>query len=202
MRHAMNSLVIAAGFIVTAQAFAQKLTFDEAIRRASERGSERERAQLAVAVTHERYLETQSKFRLELRPRLGLLSFSNPAMLASSIGLGMVMGRSQPSEWVRQNARLDALTAEVAVERAVMNARLEVTRRYFDVFEREETQKHLMEASQQHQETRRRLEQRSKSNGATAIDGAAWELRVIAMETQLDEANEALLRRGRRWQPW
>jgi hypothetical protein len=70
MRHAMNSLVIAAGFIVTAQAFAQKLHFDEAIRRASERGSARERAQLAVAVAHESYLETQSKFRLEFRPRI------------------------------------------------------------------------------------------------------------------------------------
>jgi outer membrane protein TolC len=104
----------------------------------------------------------------------------------------MVMGRNQPSEWVRQNARLDSLTAEVAVERAVMNARLEGTRRYFDVLQREEAQKHLKAAARQYEETRRRLKQRSKSNGATVIDGATWELRLIATESEVDGADEAL----------
>src|SRR5215210_6314962 len=115
MRLGMTCLMYIPALMV-AQAFGQQLSLEEAVRRASERGSERERIQLAVAVAHQRYLEAQSKFRWEFRPRLGLLSFSNPLLLASSLGGGLTIGRNQAPESVRQNARLDSLAAEVAVE--------------------------------------------------------------------------------------
>ena len=187
----MSSLIIVAG-VMTVQAFAQQISFEEAVRRASDQGSERERAQLAVAVALERYLESQSKFRWEWRPRLGLLSFSNPVMLASSLGLGLSIGRNQPPESVRQNARLDSLAAEVGVERAAMKSRLEVSRLYFEVLQREEALEHLAQASKAHQDGRRTLDERTKSAHLTAVNRSAWDLRTIGLEADIDEAEDAL----------
>jgi outer membrane protein TolC len=191
MKNMVASLIIGAG-IVAAQAFAQKLTFDEAVRRAVHRSTGPARARLAVAIANDRYLEAQSKFRWEFRPRIGLLAFSNPALLASSIGMGMAFGRTQPPAWVRQAARLDALAAEVTLERTEMTAQFEVSRHYLQVLLRQQAREELMDAVRQHRISQRTLQERSRAARATALDEAVWETRMIAIEAQLEDAESSL----------
>src|SRR5687768_8340564 len=145
MMRLLSSMIVVAG-VIAAQASAQSLTFEQVIHRALDRSTERERARLATALATEHYLEAQSKFRWEFRPRVGLLTFSSPALLASNIGLGMLLGRTQPPAWARQSARLDSLAAEVAVERAAVTTRMEVSRQYFQVLLRQQAHSELLEA--------------------------------------------------------
>ena len=48
---------------------------------------------LQLARSQAQYLETQNKTRVELRPSLGLLSFSNPLLLAANLGSGLMIGK-------------------------------------------------------------------------------------------------------------
>jgi len=191
MKYLLNLLVLATGFMA-AQASGQKLTLDEAVRMALNRSSEREQARLVAVIANERYLESQSKFRLELRPRIGLLAFSNPALLASNIGLGMLFGRTPPPAWARQSARLDSLAAEVALERAMVTARLEATRQYFQVLLRQQARDELVQAVRRYQSSQQALEERTRSARVTALDRAVWETRLITIETQLEDAESSL----------
>jgi hypothetical protein len=191
MKHVLKIFISIAGF-AAAHASAQQLTLDEAVRRALDRSSERERAHLAAVVANERYLESQSKFRWEFRPRLGLLAFSNPAVLASNIGLGMLLGRAQPPAWARQSARLDSLAAEVALQRAVVTARLEATRQYFQVLMRQQARDELIRAVQHYRSSQAVRDERTRSTRVTALERVVWETRLVALETQVEEAETSV----------
>lgn len=109
----------------------QSITIDEVVRRAEEHAGRDHALKVAVAASQEQLVEAQSKFRLDLRPRLALFAFSNPALLATSLGTGLLLGRNTPPPWVRQHARLDRIAAEIAAQRALAVARREAQRAFF-----------------------------------------------------------------------
>ena len=168
-------------------ASAQTLTLDQVVSRAVNRAKERETARVSAAVANERYLESQSKFHFELRPRVGLLAFSHPALLASSLGSGMLLGQNPPSPWARQNARLDRIASEIGAERAIMLAEREALRQYFGLMRQQKATDEIRELLEQRRARLRSVDEKAKVASATAIDSAVLEIGLITLETQLED---------------
>src|SRR5437870_1648305 len=131
---------------LAAPAFAgNPLTFSEVLRRAVTR-VQWESARTSLAQANLKYLETQSKMKWELKPQLGLFSFSNPALLATSLGLSLLGNRGQiPSQWSWQTARFDALEAEVAEHQATVEAQGQAGRLFFDALAKQEIRDRLIQ---------------------------------------------------------
>src|SRR6266567_2036291 len=149
-------------------ASAQTLTLDQVVSRAVNRAKERETARVSAAVANERYLESQSKFHFELRPRVGLL--------ACSLGSGMLLGQNPPSPWARQNARLDRIAAEIGAERAIMLAEREALRQYFGLMRQQKATDEIRELLEQRRARLRSVDEKAKVASATAIDSAVLEI--------------------------
>jgi outer membrane protein TolC len=167
---------------------AQTLTLDDVVSRAVNRANERQAARVSAAVANERYLESQSKFHFELRPRIGLLAFSHPALLATSLGSGILLGQNPPSPWARQNARLDAIAAEIGAERAIMLAEREALRQYFGLMRQQKATDEIRELAEQRRARLRSVDEKVRFASATAIDSAVLELGLITLDTQLEDA--------------
>ncbi len=167
---------------------AQALTLDQVVHRAVDRVKQRETERVSAARAGERYLESQSKFHFELRPRAGLLAFSHPALLASSLGFGMLLGPNAPSPWARQNARLDTIAAEIDSERAVTLAEREALRQYFGLWQKQKATDAIRELLEQRRVRLRSVNEKAKATEATALDAAVLETGLITLETQLEDA--------------
>ena len=187
MRFLLQALLLIAvlgGPVVSAQ----QLTLDQVVSRAVNRANEREAARVSEAVASERYLENQSKFHLELRPRAGLLTFSHPALLASSLGLGALLGGNRPSPWALQNVRLNTIAAEIGAKRATMVAEREALDRYFGLLQKQKATDSIRDLLEQQRGRFRSADQKAKAANATAVDLAVLESGVITLETQLEDA--------------
>jgi outer membrane protein TolC len=167
---------------------AQPLTLEQVVSRAVNRANERETARVSAAIANERYLENQSKFHFELRPRIGVMAFSHPALLASSLGFGMLLGQNHPSPWARQNARLDTIAAKIGAARATMLAEREGLRRYFVLLQKQRATDETRDLLEQRRARLRSVDEKAKAASATAIDLAFLENGVITLETQLEDA--------------
>jgi outer membrane protein TolC len=181
----ISLLIVALGGPI---ASAQTLTLDDVVSRAVNRANERETARVSAAVAGERYLESQSKFHLELRPRIGLLAFSHPALLATSLGSSILLGHDPPSPWARQNARLDAIAAEIGAERAIMLTEREALRQYFGLMRQQKATEEIRDLLEQRRARLRHVDEKARFASATVIDSAVLELGVITLETQLEDA--------------
>ena len=157
---------------------AQPLTLDQVVSRAVNRANERETARVSGAIASGRYLDSQSKSNLE-RPRAGLL--------ASGLGLGALLGGNHPSPWAMQNARLDTIAAEIAVERATMVAERDALERYFGLLQKQKATDAIGDLLEQQRARFRSADEKTKGAKATAIDLAVLETGVITLETQLED---------------
>jgi outer membrane protein TolC len=167
---------------------AQPLTLDQVVSRAVKRANDRETARVSAAIASEQYLESQSKFHLELRPRAGLMAFSNPALLASSLGVGILLGSNRASSWALQNARLDAIAAEIGAQRATMAAEREALGQYFALLQKQKATDAIRDLVEQRRARLKSVAEKAKAAEATAIDAAVLETGVITLETQLEDA--------------
>ena len=187
MTFLLHSLLLIAALGVPVVS-AQPLTLDQVVSRAVKRANERETARVSAAIASEQYLESQSKFHFELRPRAGLMAFSNPALLASSLGVGMLLGSNRASSWALQNARLDAIAAEIGAQRATMAAEREALGQYFALLQKQKAADAIGDLLEQRRTRLKSVAEKAKAAEATAIDAAVLETGVITLETQLEDA--------------
>jgi outer membrane protein TolC len=187
MTFLLHALVLIAALGVPVVS-AQPLTLDQVVSRAVKRANERETARVSAAIASEQYLESQSKFHFELRPRAGLMAFSNPALLASSLGVGMLLGSNRTSSWALQNARLDAVGAEIGAQRATMAAEREALGQYFALLQKQNATDAIRDLLDERRTRLKSVAEKAKAAEATAIDAAVLETGVITLETQLEEA--------------
>lgn len=114
------------------------VTLEHVLERAVARASTDEVRQ-EVAQGQVKLLEALGKTRIELRPSLGLFAFSNPVLLATNIGTGLLFNRrTAPPASTLEAAHFDVLAAEVRTEAARVQARTEASRLYFDLLEKQE----------------------------------------------------------------
>jgi len=163
---------------------AQALTLDEALRAAAQK-AELEDSAVPLSQAHLQHLESLSKRKFEFRPQIGLLSFSNPAILASSLGLGFLAGfQNAPSKFAMQNARLDVALAQLSLDRAKLRAQIETVQRFLDLLEKQQVASQVCAASRETETRLTKINTLIQHHMLTAID------RVSHQQEALDRRGE------------
>lgn len=176
---AMGAISLLAGAPAT-----QRIGLAEAIRTAVEKGKADD-ARSEVAEGQLRVLEAANKWKIELRPSLGLLSFSHPAILAASLGSGLFLGkRNAPSPLAMAGARFDVLHAELASERQRARTEIETARAYFDLLEKQQIAHQLQTAFHAKQQKDKEIGQLLEVAKVTALDRISLQEEVLALEQQ------------------
>lgn len=158
------------------------LRLQDAVRQAVDK-AQAENARTSLAQSQLQLLEAQSKWKLELRPSLGLFSFSNPGLLAASVGSGLLMQRfSAPSALTMRNAQLDLLAAEVDAERVRVEAEIRAGHAFFDLLERQQVSGMLQASIGRRQQHGDALERMVKAGSVTALEPVAAQLQLLDLE--------------------
>ncbi len=114
------------------------LTLPAAVEAAGRR-ARTDRLRLDLAQANVRMLEAQGRTRIDFRPGLSLLSFSNPLLFATSLGASLSIGKpNAPSAFVLGSASLEVLEAELAAEKARVRAEADTVRAYFRLAEKQQ----------------------------------------------------------------
>lgn len=147
---------------------------------------------LAAAQAQVRLLETQNRTRFELRPQLGLFSFSQPALLASTLGSWLTLRRpSSETAFALQVARLDLLSAELAQARSKLRSELEAARRFFQALERQQAAEEACAAVGELMQRRPALEKLLTVARLTAVDKNRFEQELAERELGCQQARTA-----------
>src|SRR5262249_12978263 len=133
--------------------------------------------------------DTQSKTKIELRPQLGLLSFTNPALLATSLGSSLFINRQPANAFTVQNAKFDEMDAEVAADQAGIQAQIEAGRRFFEALEKKKIHDELEQLIESRLQRQKKSAALVAQGQATRISQARIELSNLDLERQLDDAN-------------
>lgn len=167
---------------------AAPLSLQEVVRRAVAK-AQADNARTALAESQLRLLEAQSKWKLELRPSLGLFSFSNPGLLAANIGSSLMLQRwSAPSPVAMQSAKVDVLAAEVAGEHSRVDAQVRAGHAFFDLLERQQVVAMLDSALKHRRSEHSQVVRLVNAGKVTALDVIAVEMQVLDLEQQRADA--------------
>ena len=166
----------------------RKVTLPEAVSLALAR-ARTEDARLALAYGQLHYLESKNRTRIELRPQLGLFAFSNPVLLATSIGSSLLMSRFQaPPKLALRGAQFDVLSADLARERARLDTELEIARCFFRLLEKQRWTELNREVRRGWQQRRPDLERMLKLGKITALERIRHDSRLLELEIQERDA--------------
>ena len=162
------------------------------VMEAAGRYASTEEARLQLLRSQAKFLETQNKTRVELRPSLGLLSFTNPLLLAANLGSGLTIGkRGAPTPAALQSAWFDVLTAEMSAERARTEAQAAAARAFYALLEKQEfaaQTESLLAARRTHANGADNL---LKVARITALDKLAIDAQLVDAESEAFEAESA-----------
>ncbi len=166
---------------------AQPLRVEEVLRTSAMK-AERENTRVPVLEAQMQLLKAMAKRRLEFRPNLGLFSFSNPLLLAATIGSGLTYANSRVSPQTLEAAAHDLLAAKIARERGKVRAQLDAARSFFHLLEAQENEKARCDASSLRKEQQNRLQQGLLAGGLTVLDVANFKNVVLDAEGACSEA--------------
>ena len=151
-----------------------------------------EEARLHLLRSQAKFLETQNKTRVEFRPSLGLLSFTNPMLLAANLGSSLMIGkRGAPTPAALQSAWFDVLTAELATARARTEAQASAARAFYSLLEKQEASSQaetLLAVRRSHADGVNKLLQAAR---ITALDKIAADTQALDAESESFEAESA-----------
>ncbi|MBI4889376.1 MAG: TolC family protein [Acidobacteria bacterium] len=165
------------------------LRFEEVLDRAVSRATA-EDARLEMARDNLKLLETLGKARFELRPTLGLLAFSNPFLLATNIGAGLLFNRQYaPSASSLESARFDTLASELQANATRIRARIEAARGYFELLEKQEISDRARAALTTRKERAVEVNRLLLASRITAFEQIAFEQELLDLESQVIDAN-------------
>jgi len=142
-------------------------------------------ARTEVAASQLRLLEANNKWKVELRPSLGMFAFSNPALLAANVGAGLLMGkRGAPSPITLANARFDVLAAELSSERLRVKTEIETTRAFFDLLEKQQIAVQVKQTVEARRGRLGLLDKMLNASRVTMIDKVSYEQDLLELENQ------------------
>jgi outer membrane protein TolC len=148
-----------------------------------------EEARAAHARSQMRYLQAMNRTRVEFRPALSLLSFSNPWLLAANLGAGISINRrTAPTHQMLESAAFDVLEADLAVERARTRAQSAAVKAFYDVLIRQETRALFSQAVEQGERDLAQVGRLVKAGRVTALEQAATEQQLIDLKIQALDA--------------
>ncbi|MEP6536332.1 MAG: hypothetical protein ABJF23_13480 [Bryobacteraceae bacterium] len=88
-----------------------------------------------VEISHarKRLLEAMGRRHIELTPQLGLLTLTNPALLAANLGAGLLGRQNAVSPIAVLSSELDVIAAQIARQRWTFRREADVTDRFFEL---------------------------------------------------------------------
>jgi outer membrane protein TolC len=165
------------------------LRFEEVLDRAVSRATV-EDARVEMSRDQLRLLETLGKTRFELRPTLGLLAFSNPVLLATNIGTGLLLNRrTAPTRAALEGARFDTLASELQSHATRIRARVEAARLYFELLEKQEIGDRAEAALNARKRQSAEIDRLLNASRITASDRIAFEQELLDLEAQSVEVH-------------
>jgi outer membrane protein TolC len=141
-------------------------------------------ARLELARSNLQYMEALNRWRFELRPSLGMFAFSNPALLAMNLGGGLLFNRrTATAPGLVDNARFDALTAEMNQESLKVRVQLETARVYFDVLGKQQVAQLASESLELRRTRGAEVERSLAASRITALEKLAYQQDLLELET-------------------
>lgn len=166
---------------------AQPLRVEQVLKESATK-VEKENTRVPVLEAQLQLLKSMAKRRLEFRPNLGLFSFSNPLLLAATVGSGLTYQNSRVSPQTLEAAMHDLLAARIARERTKVRAQIEAARTFFDLLEKQEFEKARCDASSLRQQQQQRVREGMQNGVITALDVANFQGVVLEAEGACSEA--------------
>ncbi len=173
------------------QSVAHSMRFSEVLEKAAAR-ARTEDARMEMANGNIKLLEALGKWRVELRPSLGLFAFSNPMLLATNLGSGLLLNRrTAPTANALQGARFDALAAEVQAETLRVRTRIEAAHCYFDLLAKQQMSEQAAELLDARRKGRKQVESMIRAARISAVEKLSFEQDLVDLESQWLDAETA-----------
>ncbi len=178
------SLSLAGFSLTSAFAVQPPVTLQEALRSAVTKAKSDD-ARSELAASQLRLLEANNKWKVELRPSLGMFAFSNPALLAANLGAGLLMGkRNAPSPMMLANAKFDVLAAELSSERLRIKTEIETARAFFDLAEKQQIALQVMQAVAMREQKLGQVDKMLNASRVTMVDKISYEQDLLELQNQ------------------
>ncbi len=161
-----------------------------------------ENLDVEVARSRLRLLEASNRRRIELTPQLGLLSLTNPALLAANLGAGLLMKSGGVSPLAILDAKVDLLAAETASRRRRQQREAEVTRRFFEMAEQQRVAAQTCSAVREAEGRREDLDRQLSLARLTRSDLLRHEMEIVNRKADCRQAQRQMQLAASRLSPW
>jgi outer membrane protein TolC len=173
-------LALTVTLVFAADPLRLRQALDAAIARADRDGSGQSVAEAQLGL-----LRSLDRVKVELRPQVGIFSFSQPSLLATSAGAGVVIShRTAPGQSAIQSAELDVVGTEIAHKRARIKVQIETARQFFDLLAKQENAQRTCASLQDAKRRQVDMAKLLKNAKLTAVDLVRFDEQVL--ERQLN----------------
>lgn len=169
-------------------AVGQTVTLDQVLSAAVAKASA-EDARVEVAQYQLKLLESQNKYKIELRPTAMMFAFANPALMAVNVGSTLLGGRrGAPSAIALKSAQLDVVAAELNAERLKVQTEIGAAQHYFDLLAKQQVARSTRAMADERQQKLHEVDSLLKKAKVTLLDRMSVEQESLEMEQYAHEA--------------
>jgi outer membrane protein TolC len=163
---------------LAATVHAEEITLQQAL--SAVQGLSPEELEVKIAASRVRVLESMSKRNFELRPQLGILTLTNPVVLAASLGSNFLVNRnSAPSRFALLGARTDLLATELLYSQSSFNKKMQTSRAFFDLVAAQRYTKQACDERTAHERARSTVERLVARGRLTMVDQLRYEQEAV-----------------------
>ncbi len=151
--------------------------------------SQRETSNQSVAEAQLQLLRSLDRVKVDLRPQAGIFSFSQPSLIATSFGAGVVVShRTAPGPSAIESGELDVVAAQIARKRAKLRAEIESARVFFDLLGKQENSRRVCESLQDSKRRQVDVARLVKSAKLTAVDMVRFDEQMLDQQLECIDA--------------
>jgi outer membrane protein TolC len=180
---AIVQLTLASAF--SAEPLRLRQVLESALSKADKDGSTE-----AIAQAQLEYLRSLNRVKVDLRPQAGMFTFSQPNLVGTTAGAGVVVSRrTAPGLGVMQSAELDVLSAQIARKRAILHKEVETAKLFFDLLAKQETAQRACAALDESRRRQGDMAKLVKTAKLTAVDMVRFEEQTLQQQADCIDAD-------------
>ncbi len=177
-------LALSAGLAFPAEPLRLKQAIEAALAR-----SDQDNSGSLIAAAQLELLRSLDRVKVDLRPQVGMFSFSDPSLIATSAGAGIqVSRRTSPGAAAIQSAQIDVLGSEIAHKRARLQTEIETARHFFEVAAKQENAQRVCASLQDAKRRQTELAKLIKNAKLTAVDQVRYDEQTLEREVECVDA--------------
>lgn len=151
--------------------------------------ADRDNSDQSVAEAQLDLLRSLDRVKVDLRPQAGIFSFSQPSLVATSLGAGVVVSRrTAPGPSAIQSAALDVVASEIAHKRAILRTEIDTARAFFDVVAKQENEQLACAALQDGKRRKVDMAKLVKNAKLTAVDMVRFDEQLLQQQLSCIDA--------------